>query len=60
MQNFSKLVLIKDLIKFVTFYYYYMLNYPVKPFAAYLLMDYNLRLDYKRYIDHVSYGSQLL
>lgn len=43
MQNHNRFKFINDLIKFAIFYYYHVLNYPVKPFATYLLMDYHLQ-----------------
>lgn len=57
MRNDSKFILIKDLIKFVTFYFYYFLNYPKRPVTAFFLMDYYLTL-YSDYEDFIAYASR--
>lgn len=59
MVNTNKYGLIKELIKFATFYYYYVLNYLTKPFAAYLMMDYYIRV-HSRYENFIAYGSRIL
>lgn len=60
MQNHNKFKFIKALIKFATFYYYHhVLNYPTKPFAAYLVIDYYLRV-HSRYEDFIAHGSHIL